>query len=225
MQRGDAWAAVAGRVAERYPSTCLDFRTHTFDARLSEIADAAKPGDVLAGYSMGGRLALHAALRHPGRHAAVVLVGASAGLEEPASRAARAREDEELAAWIESRPVEAVVERWERQPVFATQSPALVAAQRPGRLSHRPAELASLLRSAGQGACEPVWDRLGNLGCPLLAIAGALDERYAGAAARMAELAPAGAVRLIAGAGHAPQLEDPQAMAAALVELLDEHVR
>lgn len=225
MQRGDAWAEVAGRVAERYPSTCLDFRTHTFEERLSEIAVAAEPGDVLAGYSMGGRLALHAALRRPGRYGALVLVGASPGIEDPAARAARAREDEALADWIESRPIEAVVERWERQPVFSSQPPGLVAAQRPGRLAHEPAELASLLRSTGQGVCEPVWDRLGDCGCPLLAIAGELDERYARAAVRMAALVPSGAARLIGGAGHAPQLEDPEATAAALVEFLDEHVR
>jgi pimeloyl-ACP methyl ester carboxylesterase len=108
--------------------------------------------------------------------------------------------------------------------VFATQPPGLVAAQRPGRLAHDPLELARLLRSAGQGACEPVWSRLHELACPLVALAGEHDERYAGAARRMAQLAPDGRARLIAGAGHAPQLEAPGATAEALLELLDEHL-
>ena len=224
MQRGEAWLPVAERVAERYPSTCLDFRTHTFEERLAEIAVAARPGCVLAGYSMGGRLALHAALRGSAPVAALVLVGASAGIEDPQERAARARADEALAAWMEGQATEDVVDRWERQPVFAGQPRELVAAQRAGRLAHHPGDLAALLRSAGQGACPPVWDRLPGLGIPLLARAGERDERYAAAARRMAALAPAGRARLIPGTGHAPQLEAPDATAAALLELLDEHL-
>lgn len=224
MQRGDAWRPVAERVAQRYPSTCLDFRTHTFEERLGEIAAAVSPGDALVGYSMGGRLALHAALRDAGPLAALALVGASAGIEDDAARAARARDDEQLAVWMEEHTIEEVVDRWERQPVFATQSPDLVGQQRSGRLAHDPAELATLLRSAGQGACEPVWGRLSELACPLVALAGEEDERYAEAAVRMAELVPGGRARLIPGAGHAPQLEAPDATAEALLELLDEHL-
>lgn len=224
MQRGDTWARVAERVAERYPSTCLDPRMDDFEGRVEEIAAACPPGSVPVGYSMGGRLALHAALRAPGRFAALVLVGASAGIEDGEERAARARADARLAAWMESEPIDSVVERWERNPVFAGQPPELVEAQRPGRLAHDPADLARLLRTAGQGACPPVWHRLGELECPLLAVAGAADERYAQAAQRMAAAAPRGAARLVPGAGHAPQLEAPEATAGLLLELLDEYL-
>ena len=224
MQRGDSWRAVGERVAERYPSTCLDFRTHTLGGRVAEIAAACGPGSVAVGYSMGGRLALLAALGDSSRLAALALVGASAGIEDPDARAARAQADEALAAWMEDHTIGEVVERWEGQPVFASQSPELVAAQRPGRLSHDPGELAGLLRSAGQGAFPPVWARLNSLRCPLLAVAGERDAPYAAAARRMAEVAPRGRARLIPGAGHAAHLEAPEATAAALLELLDEHL-
>ena len=56
-------------------------------------------------------------------------------------------------------------------PVFASQPERLVSEQRPGRLSHDPGELATLLRSAGQGALEPVWDRLPSIDVPVLAMA------------------------------------------------------
>lgn len=224
MQRGDAWAPVAGRLAERYPSTRLDFGSHDFEARLGEIAAACPAGSVPVGYSMGGRLALHAALRDPGRYGAVVLVGASPGIEDEDEREERAAADAELAAWIESERIEAVVARWERNPVFGTQPPELVDAQRPGRLSHDPHDLARLLRSAGQAACPPAWDRLGELRCPLLAIAGERDSRYARAARRMAAQAPHGVAAVVPGAGHAPHLEDPAGTAALLGEFLDEHL-
>src|SRR3954468_20999488 len=109
MQRGDAWRAVAELLPERYPSLLLDHREHTFAGRLSEIASAGE-GRVLAGYSLGGRLALRAALRSPGRYAGLVLVGATAGIEE--GRSERSAADEKLAAWMERASIEEIVGLW-----------------------------------------------------------------------------------------------------------------
>ena len=212
MQRGEAWRPVAAALAPRYPVQALDFATWTFEERLDEMPAAG----ALVGYSMGGRIALHAALREPDRFGALVLIGVSAGVDD---REERRRSDEALAAWIEQHSIEEVVERWESQPVFATQSAELRAWQRPGRLTHDPRKLARLLRSAGQGATPPVWDRLHELRCPVLLIAGELDEQYVAAARRMASHIPQARVRIVPGAGHAPQLEQPLLVA----ELLDEY--
>jgi 2-succinyl-6-hydroxy-2,4-cyclohexadiene-1-carboxylate synthase len=226
MQRGEAWEPVAARLAAAsYPSTSLDFTTYTFEERIDELFDAASPGTAVVGYSMGGRLALHAALREPARFGALVLVGVTAGIEDAVEREDRRRSDESLAEWMERRSIEEVVERWERNPVFATQSTAVREAQRAGRLSHDPERLAELLRSAGQGATPPVWDRLSTLRCPVLLTAGERDRRYATAAARMADRMPDARVRLVAHAGHAPQLEAPDIFADLLREFLDEALR
>ena len=93
MQSGGAWAPVADLLPHRYPRLLLRHRADTYEGRIAEIADAGE-GAVLAGYSMGGRLALHAALRDPGRFAGLVTVGTAAGIEAPAARAERARADE-----------------------------------------------------------------------------------------------------------------------------------
>ena len=108
--------------------------------------------------------------------------------------------------------------------MFATQSAELRERQRPGRLSHDPERLAQLLRSAGQGASPPVWDRLGELDAAVLLTAGEQDRRYASAARRMAERMPRARVRLVPDAGHAPQLEAPAEFTALLREFLDEHL-
>ena len=217
MQRGAAWEEVAREVGERYPSRCLDFSTCTFEERVAELLGAAPPGTAVVGYSLGGRVALHAAVREPGRFAALALVGATPGIEDEGERRARVSADDELAAWMERAAIDEVVERWERLPVFAGQPEELVAAQRPGRLSHDPRQLATLLRSGSPGRLADLWNRLPRE-TPLLAIAGERDERYAAIARRI------GPARIVPGAGHAAHLEQPAAVAALLLDFLDEHL-
>jgi 2-succinyl-6-hydroxy-2,4-cyclohexadiene-1-carboxylate synthase len=219
MQRGDAWAGVAGRLEERHEVVCLEHREHSFEARLGEIA-AAGEGAVPVGYSLGGRLALRAVLRDPGRYGGLVTVGATAGIDDPELRSARAEADERLASWMEAAPIEDIVAIWERQPLFADQSDALVDAQRPARLSHDPGELGMLLRTAGQGVLEPVWHELLTLELPVLAIAGARDEGYVRAAERIADTAPHGRAAIVEDAGHAAHLQRPDEVARLIEEFL-----
>jgi len=220
MQRGDAWRPVAELLPERYPSRMLDHAEHTFEGRMAEILSSG--ARVLVGYSLGGRLALRAALRSPDSFAAVVLVGSTAGIDEGPMRVTRAEADERLASWIEAASMEDVVSVWERQPLFADQSDALVEAQRPGRLSQDQRALALLLRTAGQGVLEPVWHELSQLDLPVLAIAGARDDGYTRAAKRIASTAPHGRAAIVEEAGHAPQLQRPEEVARLLTEFLDQ---
>jgi 2-succinyl-6-hydroxy-2,4-cyclohexadiene-1-carboxylate synthase len=219
MQRGDAWRPVAELLPERYPSRLLDHAEHSFEGRLGEIF--ASGASVLVGYSLGGRLALRAALRSPGSFDGVVVVGSTAGIEEGPMRVQRAEADEKLASWMEAMPIEDIVALWERQPLFADQSEALVEEQRPGRLSHDPRSLALLLRTAGQGVLEPVWHELRGLHTPMLVIAGARDDGYSSAAKRIASAAPNARAAIVEEAGHAPQLQQPQAVAGLIAEFLD----
>jgi 2-succinyl-6-hydroxy-2,4-cyclohexadiene-1-carboxylate synthase len=208
MQRGEAWAPVAELVAERYPSACLDFRTHDFEARLGELREATSPGSVPVGYSMGGRLVLHLAVREPERFAGLVTVGANAGVDDPDERRRRREADEELAAWMERSTIDEVVARWERLPVFAGQSEEVVERQRAGRLSHDPKQLAGLPR----------------LRAPVLALAGERDDRYLQAARRIALLAPRADTLPVMSAGHAAHLERPADVARLLLDFLDQHL-
>ena len=140
-------------------------------------------------------------------------------------QAVRAEADEQLASWIEAVPMEDVVSLWERQPLFADQSDALVEAQRPGRLSQDQRSLALLLRTAGQGVLEPVWHELSQLELPVLAIAGARDDGYTRAAKRIASTAPNGRAAIVEDAGHAAHLQRPDEVARLLSEFLDGALR
>ena len=215
MQPASAWSPVADRLDE--PTALLEHGQHWFEGRLAEIADAGE-GAILAGYSLGGRLALRAALREPERYAGLVTVGATAGIEDPQARAARAEADERLASWVEAAPIEDVVAIWERQPLFADQSEQLIEDQRAGRLAQDPVELARLLRSAGQGVLEPVWPELLTFELPWLAIAGARDEGYSSAARKIAATAPNASARVVADAGHAAHLQQPGEVASLIAD-------
>jgi len=58
----------------------------------------------------------------------------------------------------------------------------------------------------------------------VLAIAGARDEGYGAAARRIAEMAPRGRAAIVEGAGHAPQLQRPDAVAGLLADFLHQDV-
>jgi 2-succinyl-6-hydroxy-2,4-cyclohexadiene-1-carboxylate synthase len=167
----------------------------------------------LAGYSMGGRLALHAAVALPGRVRRLVLIGASPGLADPGERAERRAADEALAAEVEAMTIDEFAERWARTPVLAGQPPAVLAAVTAQRLENTPAGLAAALRGLGTGALPSLWDRLGELAIPVELVVGERDAKFRATAERMAAALPDARVHVVAGAGHAVHLEDPVAVA------------
>ena len=184
---------------------------------VSALAAAAAPGPLaLAGYSMGGRLALHAALAMPERVERLVLVSASAGIEDAHERERRREADDALAREIEHRDIDWFVERWRAVPLFA-HDPAWVAEEvaRDERRG-RAAALAACLRAFGSGAMAPMWDRLSELAMPVVVLAGERDQQYVAAAQRLVEAIATAELRVVPGAGHRLALEAPEAVAAAL---------
>jgi 2-succinyl-6-hydroxy-2,4-cyclohexadiene-1-carboxylate synthase len=93
---------------------------HTVDAlaHLLEHRDHM-PADVV-GYSMGGRIALGLAVRHPGHVASLSLIGASAGISDVVERSARRRSDDDLAEDLLDHGLELFVDRWMASPLWRT---------------------------------------------------------------------------------------------------------
>ena len=182
----------------------------------------------VVGYSMGGRVALHLALGAPERVAALVLESASPGIADAAERAARVKSDEALADDIERLGVEAFVDRWEAQPLFASQS-RLPAAIREGvraqRLKNSALGLANSLRGMGAGVQEPLHARLRDVQAPTLVIAGSLDARYCAIAREIEGSIPNSSLVVIPEAGHTTHLEQPAAFTEAVRGFLDACLR
>jgi 2-succinyl-6-hydroxy-2,4-cyclohexadiene-1-carboxylate synthase len=182
---------------------------------LSELVSAPA---MWVGYSLGGRTALHVALSHPEVVERLVLVSATAGIEDDGEREARRLWDEGLAARLETEGTEEFLRWWLSQPLFASLPPER--AGRAERAANSAAGLASSLRRSGTGSQSPLWARLGELGArqlPVLCLSGALDTRYVAIAARMAEaIGPTAAPLVVEGAGHACHLERPEQVGPAL---------
>ena len=175
--------------------------------RTARAALGDGPFDLL-GYSLGARVALHAALGEPGAVGRLVLIGATGGIEDPAAAAARRARDEELARGLEtSGDVGAFVHRWLQAPMFAGLDPSASGVAE--RLRNTPAGLASSLRLAGTGTQSPLWGRLGGVRSAALVLAGAADPRFAAHAARLASTMPLAVHSLVPGARHAAHLHQP----------------
>jgi 2-succinyl-6-hydroxy-2,4-cyclohexadiene-1-carboxylate synthase len=224
-QTGASWRGVIDGLGERYTAFAPDIRGHgtAYASRpvgFRECVDdvlAATPGSfTLAGYSMGGRLALHVALAGADRVARLVLVGTGAGIADPVERAARARQDAELADQIEAATIESFADRWARNPVLKGQPPEVAAAAREDRLRNEPAGLAAALRGLGQGAMEPLWGRLRELRMPVTLIVGERDSKYRKLAERMAAALPESRLLVVPATGHAVHLEAPAIVAEAI---------
>ena len=162
------------------------------------------------GYSMGGRMLLAAALDRPESVRALVLLSATAGISDHAERADRRAQDEQRALRISEIGVESFVEEWLAMPMF--QSLPAGAGFREQRLENTAQGLAASLRNAGTGSMEPLWDRLGELTMPVLCVAGGSDTSYVERAHEMGESIGSNcSVQIVAGVGHAPHLEAPEA--------------
>ncbi len=221
-QTGRLWGRFGDILAESHTLVAVDLPGHggsgsvraDLPTTASLVAEATRTlvGDepcALLGYSLGARVALQVALGADLSLRRVVFIGVTAGIEDPLAREQRRRADDSLADELEaSGDVEHFIDVWLHGPMFERLSPD--EAGHTERLRNSAHGLASSLRLCGAGRQEPVWDKLETLACPVLALAGSDDIRFAAHALRIAHLAPDAVASLVPGGGHAVHLAQPE---------------
>jgi 2-succinyl-6-hydroxy-2,4-cyclohexadiene-1-carboxylate synthase len=150
------------------------------------------------GYSLGGRLALHALLAPGAAWHAAVIVSAHPGLDADEARARRLAEDEHWARRFARDPWEPLLADWNARPVFGGQAPP---SDRFEEAYDRPA-LAAALRHWSLGAQESLLDRLAGVRRRVLWIAGQHDAPYVALGAAAVRALPRGELRVAPATGH-----------------------
>jgi len=175
-QTGRSWGPIATDLGHDHEVVLVDAPGHGGSAAVragltagAALLGAAGGRATYVGYSMGGRLALHLALDRPDDVEALVLLGATAGIEDEEERAARRRSDEVWAGELEREGIDLFLRRWLAQPLFAGLPAA--AADLGDRRRNTVDGLASSLRLAGTGSQVPRWDELPRLRMPVLVLA------------------------------------------------------
>lgn len=174
---------------------------------------------VLLGYSMGGRIALHLALKLSRENALrkgdrLVLISASPGIADEAERRERQKSDTLLAEKIiNAASAESFYAYWKTLPIIASQAD-IPEPWRTRILESRAiadkTNWANSLAIVGTGTLPPLWDELAEITCETFLVCGENDAKFSQIAERMSERMPDSRVIKIPHCGHAPHLENPQ---------------
>src|SRR5690625_881197 len=135
----------------------------------------------LAGYSMGGRIALSFAMYYPEMIDTLILESCTAGIDNENERQQRIQSDEQWIREIETKRVAHFVHRWENIPLFDTQKRLPQEVQqtiRHERLSQSKEGLVESLRYMGTGKMPSWWNNLSEFNKPVLLITGQLDRKF-----------------------------------------------
>ena len=155
-------------------------------------------GRALLGYSMGGRMALHALLEKDHPWQAAVIISAHPGLES--GQAARRTADAEWATQALAGNWQQFLAAWNAQAILGTGPPR--DSQASSSLILRRREIARSFIDWSLGAQEPLWDRLPEITIPVLWIAGENDPKFLSIAQRAVPLIPNARLAIAPGAGH-----------------------
>lgn len=155
-------------------------------------------GRALLGYSMGGRLALHALLEKDHPWQAAVIISVHPGLE--ADHAARRSADAEWATKALTGNWQEFLDAWNSQSILSTGT--MRDKQASSSLVMRRREIARSFVDWSLGAQEPLWERLHEISIPVLWVAGEKDPKFRALAERAVSRIPNAHLAIAPEAGH-----------------------
>lgn len=188
------------------------------EALIKLLKELAIADCLLAGYSMGGRLALYLTVHFPQYFRGVILESASPGLKTQQERDRRIARDLELARRLETEEFPQFVRQWYANPLFKsfTLHPNYQQAIAK-RLDNDPLKLAKSLRYMGLGMQPSLWNFLSEIRVPILSIVGEQDPKFVAINREIVELCPLADLIVVEEAGHNVHFEQPEQFARLIV--------
>jgi 2-succinyl-6-hydroxy-2,4-cyclohexadiene-1-carboxylate synthase len=153
---------------------------------------------ILIGYSMGGRLALHALLEG-GPWVAAVIISANPGLRDPSEASARRGSDTVWATQALTLHWADFLEKWNSQPLLGG---AMRDEREDKKLIQRRREIARSFVDWSVANQQPLWDKLPEIKIPVLWIAGENDAKYRAIAEEAVSHLPNATLAIAPNAGH-----------------------
>lgn len=191
----------------------FDDWTEDFCGRVDAQANGEK--SILLGYSLGGRLALHACLSRPDLWKSAIVVGADPGLESEEEKKLQLDRDRNWAERLKREPLEKLVNEWDAQSVFCgigNQAPRNLGEMNPDRLSQQ----FEVFSKGIQQNLAPELAELKNL--PILFVSGEKDHKYQGIGEKLAKSSSVFRAEVIANAGHRVPWENPESFVQVLID-------
>jgi 2-succinyl-6-hydroxy-2,4-cyclohexadiene-1-carboxylate synthase len=189
---------------EVFPASHLVQTPNLFEKEISPLWDWSKgfnssvieSSNVLVGYSMGGRLALHALIQNPKLWKAAIIISANPGMDDPVQCSIRQIEDSEWAKKILNQPWNELMIDWNRQSVFDGSK-----IER-NEIDFDRTSLAKAMISWSLGNQDNLMPAIERLEMPILWIAGENDTKYTEIARRMKFRHPKSKISIAPLAGH-----------------------
>ena len=165
----------------------------------------------IAGYSLGGRLALYLALEFPDRFDRVMVESTSPGLATEIDRQDRVTHDSQIIDRLKSDNFSDFVNNWYRQSIFIgiDLHPNFRDLLESRIKANHPHNLAKSLQYAGLGMQPYLGDRLKVHPQPLQLIVGALDLKFVAIAQSMQQKSPLITVEIIPDCSHNIHFQQP----------------
>jgi 2-succinyl-6-hydroxy-2,4-cyclohexadiene-1-carboxylate synthase len=180
-------------------------------------AELATNGEksVLLGYSLGGRLALHACIHRPDLWQGVVVVGADPGLGSSEEKNQQFTRDRYWADRLKKEPLEYLLREWDEQPVFCG-----IENSAPRNLDELdPIQLSQQFEVFSKGLQLNLVPSLSELKTPpVLFLAGEKDKKYQQIGDELAELCPVVKSQWVEDSGHRVPWENPESFSRILID-------
>jgi 2-succinyl-6-hydroxy-2,4-cyclohexadiene-1-carboxylate synthase len=171
---------------------------------LSQWKTSVKEQNILMGYSLGGRLALHALTQKPSLWNAAIIISAHPGLIDELGKTQRLQQDKEWAEKFLTEPWGPLLQTWNQQRILMTSQPL----QRK-QTDHDRIKLAYVLQNLSLGLQQNLRPAIASLPFPILWITGEKDETYTALARSLSFSHPKSLLQIISGSGHRVPWDQP----------------